>query len=81
MKASESLKREIAAAPKNPGIYQYYDSRGTIIYVGKAKDLKNRVLSYFNGDKGKNGKTRLLVSKISSLKYIICLLYTSDSAD
>ena len=71
MKASESLKREIAAAPKNPGIYQYYDSRGTIIYVGKAKDLKNRVLSYFNGDKGKNGKTRLLVSKIASVKYII----------
>ncbi|KAA3650395.1 MAG: excinuclease ABC subunit UvrC [Bacteroidetes bacterium] len=71
MKTSESLKRDIDAAPKKPGVYQYFDSKGKILYVGKAKVLKNRVLSYFNGDKGKNGKTRILVSKIASIKYII----------
>lgn len=71
MKVSESLRKEIDAAPKKPGIYQYYDVKGKILYVGKAKILKNRVLSYFNSDKGKNGKTRILVSKIASVKYII----------
>lgn len=71
MKVSDSLRKEIDAAPKKPGIYQYYDSKGKILYVGKAKILKNRVLSYFNSDKGKNGKTRLLVSKIASVRYII----------
>lgn len=71
MKVSESLRKEIDAAPKKPGIYQYFDSKGKILYVGKAKVLKNRVLSYFNSDKGKNGKTRLLVSKIASVRYII----------
>mgnify|MGYP001595598925 CR=1 FL=1 len=71
MKVSDSLRKEIDAAPKRPGIYQYYDSKGKILYVGKAKILKNRVLSYFNSDKGKNGKTRLLVSKIASVRYII----------
>ena len=49
------LKEKLALVPHKPGSYQYRDSNGVIIYVGKAKDLKNRMTSYFNGKQ--NGKT------------------------
>lgn len=56
--------------PENPGIYQYRNEEGTIIYVGKAKNLKRRVSSYFN--KGQqSAKTRMLVSKIQDIRYIV----------
>ncbi|MCB0479790.1 MAG: excinuclease ABC subunit UvrC [Flavobacteriales bacterium] len=66
----DGLKELIRGLPHKPGVYQYFDSGGTIIYVGKAKDLKNRVSSYFvkNHD---SPKTRILVSKIVTLKVII----------
>jgi excinuclease ABC subunit C len=57
--------------PENPGIYQYYDESGTIIYVGKAKNLKKRVLSYFSKEHVDSPKTRILVRKIRDLKYIV----------
>lgn len=57
--------------PENPGIYQYYDESGTIIYIGKAKNLKKRVLSYFSKDHVDSPKTRILVRKIRDLKYIV----------
>lgn len=56
--------------PESPGSYQYLDEKGTIIYVGKAKNLKRRVSSYFNKEQQSN-KTRLLVSKIMDIKYIV----------
>ena len=56
--------------PEKPGCYQYLDEQGTVIYVGKAKNLKNRVSSYFIKD-NQTDKTRMLVSKISDLKYIV----------
>lgn len=66
----ETLKLVVSSLPESPGIYQYYDEKGTIIYVGKAKNLKRRVSSYFNKDQ-KNNKTKVLVKKIRSLKYIV----------
>ncbi len=57
--------------PDNPGVYQYFDEKGTIIYVGKAKNLKRRVHSYFNKNHEDSPKTRILVSKIRDIKYTI----------
>lgn len=56
--------------PDSPGIYQYLNSEGVIIYVGKAKNLKRRVSSYFNREH-EPGKTRVLVSKIADIRYIV----------
>jgi excinuclease ABC subunit C len=57
--------------PHRPGVYQYWDAEGTLIYIGKAKDLRNRVGSYFNSDTQMNGKTRVLVSKIRKITFTI----------
>ena len=67
---NEYLKGIVSNLPESPGIYQYLNSEGTIIYVGKAKNLKRRVSSYFNREHP-NGKTRLLVRKITDIKYIV----------
>ena len=60
----------LAILPEKPGCYQYYDEKGTIIYVGKAKNLKRRVNSYFNKEHD-NNKTRVLVKHIREIKYIV----------
>ena len=61
-------KSALKNVPHKPGVYQYYDAGGELIYIGKAKDLRNRVASYFNNDNYKvNAKTKVLVSKIRSL--------------
>ena len=65
----EIVKQKLAALPNKPGVYRYFDKNGTLIYVGKAKNLKRRVSSYFN--KEQTGKTRVLVSKIADLEYSI----------
>ena len=65
----EIVKQKLAALPNKPGVYRYFDKSGTLIYVGKAKNLKRRVSSYFN--KEQFGKTRVLVSKIADLEYSI----------
>jgi excinuclease ABC subunit C len=57
--------------PHRPGVYQYWDAEGTLIYIGKAKDLRNRVGSYFNSDNQLNGKTKVLVSKIRKITFTI----------
>ncbi len=67
---NEYLKGIVSNLPETPGIYQYMNAEGTIIYVGKAKNLKRRVSSYFNREHP-NGKTRILVSKIADIKYIV----------
>lgn len=64
------LKEKIAIMPDTPGVYQYFDSEGTIIYIGKAKNLKRRVSSYFNKVHDSN-RTNRLVRNIYDLKYIV----------
>lgn len=64
------LKEIIKNLPSQPGIYKYFDSSGKIIYVGKAKNLKRRVSSYFTKNHD-NAKTRVLVSKIKKIEFIV----------
>ena len=64
------LKAIVSSLPEKPGSYQYYDADGTIIYVGKAKNLKNRVSSYFHTEVDRF-KTKVLVSKIWDISYTI----------
>lgn len=69
-KRLEYLKGIVDNLPDSPGCYQYLNEKGEIIYVGKAKKLKRRVSSYFKGDQP-NLKTKILVSKIRDIKYIV----------
>lgn len=66
----EYIKTILAVMPEKPGCYEYFDERGTIIYVGKAKNLKRRVSSYFNKQQDSN-KTRVLVKQIRDIKYFV----------
>lgn len=70
LKTNEHLRGIVSNLPESPGIYQYLNSDGVIIYVGKAKNLKRRVSSYFNREH-ESGKTRILVSKIEDIRYIV----------
>jgi excinuclease ABC subunit C len=65
-----SLELQLQTLPDNPGVYQYYDKEGKILYVGKAKNLKKRVSSYFNKTHD-NAKTNVLVRKIVTIKHIV----------
>lgn len=67
----EHLKAILSTIPEKPGSYQYYDEKGTVIYVGKAKNLKRRVSSYFNKEHYDSPKTRVLVKQIRDIKYIV----------
>jgi len=64
------LEIQLKTLPNSPGVYQYYDKGDTILYVGKAKNLKKRVASYFNKNH-EYGKTKVLVKKIASVKHIV----------
>ena len=65
-----SLELQLSTLPNNPGVYQFYDAEDKILYVGKAKNLKKRVSSYFTKNH-EIGKTRVLVKKIRSIKHIV----------
>ena len=69
-KRLEHLRGIVSSLPSKPGSYQYYDREGTIIYVGKAKNLKNRVSSYFHKEVDRY-KTKVLVSKIWDITYTV----------
>lgn len=71
MDRSEKIATILKTLPSVPGIYQYYDSEGKIIYVGKAKNLKNRVSSYFNKIQYENRKTQVLVKNIDDIRFIV----------
>ena len=68
--AEASVKLQISTLPNSPGVYQYYDKEDKLLYVGKAKNLKKRVASYFNKQHN-NARTRLLVKRIHSIRHIV----------
>jgi excinuclease ABC subunit C len=70
MPAIEHIKGLLKLIPEKAGVYRYYDKNETLLYVGKAKNLKKRVSSYFN-KKQEHGKTRVLVSKIHDIQYVV----------
>lgn len=70
VRKSEELKEKISILPDTPGVYMYYDAEGTVIYVGKAKNLKRRVSSYFNRTHD-SLRTNLLVRAITDMSYIV----------
>lgn len=67
----ESLQERLKSLPKEPGVYRYYDREGKILYIGKAKNLKNRVSSYFVQSRTTSARIRLLVKKIARIEYTI----------
>ncbi len=68
--ANASVTLQISTLPDSPGVYQYYDKDGKLLYVGKAKNLKKRVSSYFTKNFD-NNRTRLLVKKIETIRHIV----------
>ncbi|WP_282636388.1 excinuclease ABC subunit UvrC [Sphingobacterium thalpophilum] len=64
-------REELKKIPHRPGVYQYFDKNDELIYIGKAKDLRNRVGSYFVNESQLNGKTRVLVRKINRISFTI----------
>ena len=68
--SSSRLEIQLKTLPSTPGVYQFFDTKGTVIYVGKAKNLKHRVRSYFNKVHD-YGKTNVLVKKIHDIKHIV----------
>lgn len=70
MMANTNVEIQLKTLPDTPGVYQFFDAKGTIIYIGKAKNLKKRVKSYFNKVHD-YGKTNVLVKKISEIKHIV----------
>ncbi len=69
--SNKNIQSILNILPDKPGVYQYYDDTGKIIYVGKAKNLKKRVSSYFNKDKHESGKVSVLVKRIADIRYIV----------
>ena len=66
-----SLKEQVALLPFSPGVYQFVDRQGTIIYVGKAKSLRKRVSSYFVQSREHSAKVRVLVKQIVEIRHIV----------
>ncbi len=69
--APDHIQTILKTIPDNPGVYQYFNEEGKLIYVGKAKDLKKRVSSYFTKDRYDSRKTAILVRSISDIKFIV----------
>lgn len=65
------LREQVALLPLSPGVYQFVDRSGTVIYVGKAKSLRKRVSSYFVQSKEHSAKVRVLVRQIAEIRHIV----------
>ncbi len=70
-KPKEKFKLLLSVLPDSPGVYEFFDASNEIIYIGKAKNLKKRVSSYFNRDHYENNKLKVLVNKIERVEYIV----------
>ncbi len=68
---SSHIESVISTLPDSPGVYQFYDKEQKLLYVGKAKSLKKRVMSYFRDDVNLNGKTTVMVRKIADIKILV----------
>ncbi|NSW45786.1 MAG: excinuclease ABC subunit C [Bacteroidales bacterium] len=77
MKQLDNIKKQLEHIPHQPGVYKYLDQNNTILYVGKAKDLKKRVSSYWKNIEQASGKIKVLISKTVKIEYII----TNSEAD
>jgi len=71
MTHNSDISALIHSLPEQPGVYQFYDKSGTILYIGKAKNLKKRVSSYFSKNKFESFKIKVLVDRIADLNYIV----------
>ena len=71
IKTPEKLQLLLKTLPDKPGVYQFYDEKGNIIYIGKAISLKKRVSSYFNRDTSQSGRTMVMVRRIHEIRHII----------
>ena len=71
LEINKNIQLILSNLSDKPGIYKFYDDTGTIIYVGKAKNLKKRVTSYFHKEKKESGKINVLVKKISDIHYTV----------
>ena len=71
MTRNSDISDLIRSLPDQPGVYQFYDKSGTLLYIGKAKNLKKRVSSYFSRNKYESFKLKVLVDRIANLKYIV----------
>jgi len=65
----ENIRSTVPNLPDSPGVYQFADASGTILYVGKARSLRKRVASYFSGQQ--SGKTRVMLSRAAELRHIV----------
>ena len=74
----EELKQKARSLPLEPGVYLMHDASGTIIYVGKAKHLRNRVSQYFQDTASHTPKTRMMVSRIAEFDVIVAVCYTGS---
>ena len=68
---NEKIRQQVKLMPKLPGCYQYFDKNNEIIYIGKAKNLYNRVNSYFMGDKSDSVKLSVMVPQIERIECIV----------
>ncbi len=71
MMRNSDISDLLPSLPEQPGVYQFYDKNGTLLYIGKAKNLKKRVSSYFSRNKYESFKLKILVDRIADLKYIV----------
>ena len=69
MSYGEDIKSTLSGLPDNPGVYQFFDSSGKIIYIGKAKNLKKRISSYFSGNQ--SGKTTVMINKAVAIRHFV----------
>ena len=66
-----NLKQQLKLVPENPGVYRFFDGKGKLLYIGKAKNLKNRVKSYFAQKRGHSYRIATMVGKIANIQFTV----------